>query len=436
MSDDLTPIRLFRDGGSWKAYMREFLLEVGMHGPASITDAVNDCREAAWQYSQAGVLIVKVAEGTVLTREELFEIVEAAGSARLVDASNCVLEGIDLSQDAVTPLATEFKKVNNRCPLWFNETLRSTDISWINLSGSILVGINLRGALAQSSNLTRTSLTGAHLEGANLQFSKMEDVLLGNANLTRTILSGAFLQRAQVTGTTFDGAKFDFCDLKGVDFYHTLNVKNVSWYDAELDRTRIRRGQLGSAIQEESAAHKERSAEAYRQASEAYLLLKNNFLSIGRYDDASWAAVKERQMAKMQLHWGWRSGKIFSKYGSDYPLDWLNRRPITFLVSWLVAWLFEALTGFGERPLRPIAWAVALAFIVFPLLYWTVGALPAWASTTDHLVFSLTTFGTLSFTGLQPDSRLGTMLAAVEAFSAVMLFALFAFTLGNRMKSR
>ncbi|MDO8615294.1 MAG: pentapeptide repeat-containing protein [Dehalococcoidia bacterium] len=436
MSDELTPIRLFRDAGNWKAYMREYLVEVGMHGPASITEAVSACRKAAQQYSEAGVLTVKVAEGTRLTRDELFEIVEAAGSAQCVDASNCVLEEIDLSREAVAPLAIAFKKTNNRSPLWFNENLGTTDISWINLSGSLMQRADLRGILALSSKLTQTSLTEAHLEGANLQFAKMEHVRLGNADLTGAELSGAFLEGAQVTGATFDEAKFDFTDLAGIDFYHARSVKHARWYGSVLDRTRIRRGQLGSAIKEESAAHKERSAEAYRQASEAYLLHKNNFLSIGRYDDASWAAVRERQMAKMQLYWGWRRGRIFSKYESEYPLDWRNQRPITFLMGWLVAWVFEALTGFGERPLRPVAWASALAFIVFPSLYWAAGALPGWASMKDHIIFSLTTFGTLSFNGLQPDSKLGTILSACEAFSAVMLFALFAFTLGNRMKSR
>ena len=51
----------------------------------------------------------------------------------------------------------------------------------------------------------------------------------------------------------------------------------------------------------------------YDRAKEAYLLLKNNFNQIGRYDDASWAYVKEQQMEKMGYYWEW-AAPFFSRW--------------------------------------------------------------------------------------------------------------------------
>lgn len=197
----------------------------------------------------------------------------------------------------------------------------------------------------------------------------------------------------------------------------------------------MRSDQLGHAIGEEEDANREKTPEAYRRASEVYLLLKNNFNSIGRYADAAWAYVKEQQMEKMAYHWEWRADgwRVWRALGSFWP--------------WFRNWFYELLTGYGERPILPLLWAGGLAVVFFPLLYWAIGARedhargftswsPSdidWAGWGDSVVFSLVSFGTLSFTQLQPDGTLPTVIAAFEAMVGVLLFALFVFTLGNRM---
>ena len=92
-------------------------------------------------------------------------------------------------------------------------------------------------------------------------------------------------------------------------------------------------------------------------------------------------------------------------------------------------------------------WALSLVLIPFPLIYWAIGALPGrrgvftssslsdvdWGGWTDSVVYSLTTFGTLSFNRLQPEGSIASVVSAMEAYTGVLLFALFVFTLGNRM---
>ena len=277
-------------------------------------------------------------------------------------------------------------------------------------------GLDLHGADLSNVDLKQANLSGAHLEHANL--------------------SGTQLQRAHLRGTYLQEANLRKAQLQGVDLYHVESLAGVSWYGAFLDRTRMRQKHLGKkAIRDEADAHRKKTACAYHEASEAYLLLKNNFTSIGRYEGSAWAYVKEQQMEKMEHYWKWRAdgGQIWRVRGS--------------LWRCLCKWGYELLTGYGERPLRPLVWAVGLVAVFFPLLYWAIGALPGhsraftssspsdidWAGWGDSLIFSLTSFGTLSFTRLQPEGTLPNLIAAFEAMIGVLLFALFVFTLGNRM---
>ena len=62
---------------------------------------------------------------------------------------------------------------------------------------------------------------------------------------------------------------------------------------------------MGQRIGDELTADRKKTSDQYHSAKEAYLLLKNNFNQIGRYEDASWAYVKEQQMEKMAYYWEW-----------------------------------------------------------------------------------------------------------------------------------
>jgi inward rectifier potassium channel len=140
-------------------------------------------------------------------------------------------------------------------------------------------------------------------------------------------------------------------------------------------------------------------------------------------------------MEKMAHYWGWRStgGRVWKAWGSLWP--------------WLRNWAYELLTGYGERWVLPLLWAATLAMVFFPLAYWGTGSLPGhahafsasspsdidWAGWGESFMFSLTSFATLSFTRLQPEGTVGNFIAAIEAMVGVLLFALFVFTLGNRM---
>jgi hypothetical protein len=131
------------------------------------------------------------------------------------------------------------------------------------------------------------------------------------------------LREARFIGeSSFKGADLSNAHLEAVDLYSIGQgaLDGAFLATAHLDRTRIRRDQLGAQVGEEVAATQNLSSEqesttsdarqvgvrnkpwvTFRDAQEAYLNLKNNFNSIGRYADASWAYRKERAMERKAL---------------------------------------------------------------------------------------------------------------------------------------
>ena len=334
--------------------------------------------------------------GEIMGRTELLRLIEEKGWSEDLDLRGVAFVGdkpgddtfttpIDLSPEALNTRAEAYRKANG-----------GKDPNWLADGGGI----------------------------------KLSEALLHMANLSGARLQGASLWGAQLQGAALWGAR-----LQGVDLYNVGSLEGVHWSDALLDHTRIKRETLGQRIGDELTADKKKTPRQYHLAKEAYLLLKNNFNQIGRYEDASWAYVKEQQMEKMQFHWEWRAHgwRVWRAWDSFWP--------------WFRNWFYELLTGYGERPILPLLWAGGLAVVFFPLLYWAIGARedhargftswsPSdidWAGWGDSVVFSLVSFGTLSFTQLQPDGTLPTVIAAFEAMVGVLLFALFVFTLGNRM---
>jgi hypothetical protein len=283
-------------------------------------------------------------------------------------------------------------------------------LSGANLQGCFLFGTHLEGALLAHADLRGATISGAILQDAQLPWAKLQGASLTDANLRKADLRWAELQR--------------------VNMYDVRSLDGAHWYGALLEHTHIKQESLGKAIGEELDADRDTTAWAYHEAKEVYLLLKNNFNQIGRYEEASWAYVKERQMERKALYqehrwWIWPLNRWMPKSWNSW---W----------RWVLAWGTEALTKYGQDPWRPIVWAVALTVGLFPLLFWTAGNLhyQNGASITaywDAIAYSLTTFGTLSFNDLQPVGIATRIISAIEAFTGVLLFALLVFTLGNKM---
>jgi uncharacterized protein YjbI with pentapeptide repeats len=385
--------------------------------------------------------------GKIIRRKKLLRLIEKNRGPDGLDLKGAVFAGdlpsddpednpIDLSPDALAPLADAYRNDNGgREPPWLSaDRLR---LWGAQLQGAVLRHAQLEGAdlrdghfqkadltyaqlqngLLYGTHLQEASLLGAQLQGAQLFGARLQGTYLWEARLQQADLRDAHLQGAELKGAQLQRADLRRTQLDRVDMYDVASVDGAHWYGALLDHTRIKRESLGKAIGDEVEAHQRRTAQAYRQASEAYLSLKNNFNQIGRYEDASWAYVKEQQMEKMAHYREWRSHgwQVWRAWGSFW--------------RWLRNWAYELATGYGERPWNPVVGGV-LMILGFAGGFWVTRAV---ANFWDALIYSIATFATFNLADAGPTGRGADVASSVEALLGIAVLALVVFTLGNKM---
>ena len=236
-------------------------------------------------------------------------------------------------------------------------------------------------------------------------------------------------------GATFEGAA-DFGNVifspgnklnlkvKGsgiISFEHTflenvfldLDLDNgilVDFTDSLLGNTKAQKKQIENHILQEKRKE-------FSQALEVYLLLKNNFHSIGRYDDESWAFKKEKDMERK---------------GSCH---------FNTLHKWLWSCFLNGLFGYGEQPVKVIISAIII-ILIFTFLFMGSGISSSiiGSSTSkkflDCVYFSVITFTTLGYGDFRPLEGWGRLFSGTEAFIGALMMALFVYTFARRTGGR
>ncbi|MFA5255492.1 MAG: pentapeptide repeat-containing protein, partial [Candidatus Omnitrophota bacterium] len=214
--------------------------------------------------------------------------------------------------------------------------LSGAEIFDANLAGSEFVGADL-----SHSDLTHCNLRGADLTKAKLVNSRLWNTDLAGANLTEADLTGSDLSNACLYGT-----KLWHADIKDVK---SLSVRNFS------PKTLLN---AGAKIDESGLLSSE----------ESYRMLKKYFLQNGMYNDASWAAFKEKSMERL----------AFKK-----SRNW----------HYIPSLFMDISCGYGEKPHRIIISAL-LTIFGFAILFWSLRGVvssidPANALTwSDYLYYS------------------------------------------------
>jgi uncharacterized protein YjbI with pentapeptide repeats len=114
------------------------------------------------------------------------------------DYQNCVLEGVDLAQEALS--GCNFRKTDFR--------MVKVSSAQINLEGAELTEANLSGITLKHVNLKFAILVHANLEGSQLGYANLH-----RANLSRANLSYANLARAWIEGANLAGANLNCANL-------------------------------------------------------------------------------------------------------------------------------------------------------------------------------------------------------------------------------
>jgi uncharacterized protein YjbI with pentapeptide repeats len=184
----------------------------------------------------------------------------------------------------------------------------------------------------------------------------------------------------------------------------------VSLNDVTLRNSKIERKEIFNRILQEQE-------KKFSEAKNIYLHLKNNFHSIGRYEDESWAFKKEKDMER----------KSYFHFKS--------------LHKWLWSCFLNAIYGYGEKPGRVIVSAI-LVILLFASLFMIFGISNVGIEFNtsnnflDCMYFSTITFTTLGYGDFRPLEGWGRILAGSEAFIGAFMMALFVYTFARRTGGR
>ena len=230
----------------------------------------------------------------------------------------------------------------------------------------------------------------------------------------------AFFSGAEFQGRTWISPKlikksisFVLANLENVSLTPLNLNKNACIYftRARLRNTEIRREDIENHIAQEKQ-------KKLSEAKEVYLLLKNNFHSLGRYNDESWAFKKEKDMERK------------SYFQAHHRLKWFG------------SMFWHILYGYGERLKFILGWCAILIFFS-SIWYWLYkGAGEAVGEQIvplqgylNYLYFSVVTFTTLGYGDFRPIGGCR-VLASIEALLGIFFVALFIFTIARRTAGR
>ena len=308
------------------------------------------------------------------------------------------------------------------------KSMESFMLIGVDLSSAMLGGANLSGAMLGEANLSGAILREANLSGAWLREANLSGAWLGEANLSGAGLRGANLSGAWLSGANLSGAMLGGANLSGA------KLGGAKLIDARVNWAKLT-GVRGLYRRNFSKELTEKEKEEAEEFKESYMTVKNYFIQIGRYDDASWAAFRERTLERIDMF-----NNLYykvKKKGIKGLLSWLWFKTA---IKWLLSKVMSLLNGYGERPLRAVVSAVAIV-IGFSLFYFFSKCIeanpPNGIRWWDYLYFSIVTFTTLGYGDIRPlAAPWARMVASGEAFIGAFMIALFVWTLARRYVAR
>jgi len=241
-----------------------------------------------------------------------------------------------------------------------------------------------------------------------------------------------------------------------------LNVELNEGVLIDFTNTLLRNTQIKKDQIENHLLHEKKKK--FSQAKEIFLLLKNNFHSIGRYDDESWAYKKEKDMERLSQSFPYYKATLKNENKKEsFPIiKWVQKGNFK---KWITSAFSNMIYGYGEKPWNVIKTAVAI-ILIFALSFSFIGLgnpeiieLKGTAihqnsgkvidltskgflknnlirNFPDSLYFSLITFTTLGYGDFRPLEGIGRILAGSEAFIGAIMMALFVYTFARRTGGR
>jgi len=231
----------------------------------------------------------------------------------------------------------------------------------------------------------------------------------------------------------------------------------IDFNDVLFRNAKIKRYQITNHILQEEK-------KKFSEAKEIYLLLKNNFHSIGQYEDERWAYKKEKDMDRLSYSYSYYKENRKDKAKEEkFPiLKWIKKGDFKKLI---ISTFSNMIYGYGESP-RNVIFSAIFIIILFSVFFSSLGInspeIIEMKSPTvqeifnsnseiiskgnlinkttnyyiDCLYFSAITFTTLGYGDFRPLEGIGRILAGSEAFIGAFMMALFVYTFARRTGGR
>ena len=190
----------------------------------------------------------------------------------------------------------------------------------------------------QHADLRETHFDGASLQNANLTDSDLRDAILINADMIGAMLQDTKLYASRLMNTRI--RKENFCNFEPIK-YKYIRTKDENYIN----------GVVNSPL----------------EAKYVYSSLKNNFKSIGEYEDERWAHIKARKMERLRLY---NLGFMGDRNSDALALErWAPEDKDKLFESRSSArWKYRLETfqwffGYGERPLVFLIFSAITVFL-------------------------------------------------------------------------
>ncbi len=295
--------------------------------------------------------------------------------------------------------------------------------------------------------LNEANLSGAQLHGANLSGAKLWD-----ANLYGAQLYGARLSGSQLHGTDLSGVVLWSANLSGAELW-CVNLRDALLIWADLTNAK---GLRINYFSKKLSYIEKKSPLIYQQS---YCFVKNYFLRMGLYEDASEAAYREKVLQRLSYFDIWWE-KIKYKY-EDFKkkelknIESFKKKALKiikfFIINSILAviplfiaffktigsLIWSALCGYGEKAWRPVVSALVI-IASYGLFYWYANVLEPAQNLLGSMYFSIVTFTTLGYGDIKPIEydNVFRFICSSEAFIGAFMIALFVWTLARRGAAR
>lgn len=239
------------------------------------------------------------------------------------------------------------------------------------------------------------------------------------ANIVGVFFDGTNLNNANFSKCLLSEVKFNDCSIDEITFKSAVITK-VNWGNLDIRKKYFEDLQPRELYGEKN----------YYELSETYLGLKNRFNENGRYNDMSWAYLKEKESIRLIY-----KQKIIGKYINGFVRV---KNFFKFLWEYFLFYLF----GYGEKPWYIFGWSV-ITIIIFGVIYKVISAIGSELNNIDvaitfwrSLYFSTITFTTVGFGDFHPINDISRVLVMIEAALGLFFYSLFIFSFGRRIAGR